>query len=153
MSGEAYTLDTNVLVYSIDRAAGPRHETAKAIMSRAAVGSCCLTLQSVSEFYVVVTRKGMMRPAEAVPIAEAMIGLFRSATASSNSVRSALSIAASGRASYWDALLLATAAEAGCTAILTEDLADGTTLAGVRIINPFAGAALSPAAETLLRVA
>jgi predicted nucleic acid-binding protein len=43
-----------------------------------------------------------------------------------------------------------TAAEAGCTAIFTEDLADGTELAGVRIINPFAGPALSAAAEALL---
>jgi predicted nucleic acid-binding protein len=47
-------------------------------------------------------------------------------------------------------VLIHTAAEAGCSAILTEDLADGATLAGVRIINPFAGAALSPAAEALL---
>ena len=58
--------------------------------------------------------------------------------------------ATSGRASYWDALLILTAAEAGCAAILTEDLADGTELAGVRIINPFAGAALSTAAAALL---
>ena len=43
-----------------------------------------------------------------------------------------------------------TAAEAGCTAILTEDLADDSTLAGVRVINPFAGTSLSAAAEALL---
>jgi len=36
-----------------------------------------------------------------------------------------------------DALLLATAGEAGCRIILTEDLADGADLAGVRIRNPF----------------
>ena len=48
--------------------------------------------------------------------------------------------AVAGRASYWDALLVATAAEAGCRLILTEDLADGTTLGGVAIHNPFAAA-------------
>jgi predicted nucleic acid-binding protein len=37
-------------------------------------------------------------------------------------------------------LLVATAAEAGCRLILTEDLADGTTLGGVAIHNPFATA-------------
>lgn len=42
---------------------------------------------------------------------------------------------------------MVTTAEAGCTVILTEGLADGATLAGVRIVNPFAGAFLSPAAE------
>ena len=45
-----------------------------------------------------------------------------------------------GRASYWDALLVATAGEAGCTLILTEDLTDGAVLSGVEIHNPFAAA-------------
>jgi predicted nucleic acid-binding protein len=49
-------------------------------------------------------------------------------------------------------LLVHTAAEAGCTAILTEDLATGTTMAGIQVINPFAGAALSAAAEAVLAI-
>jgi predicted nucleic acid-binding protein len=53
-------------------------------------------------------------------------------------VRGALGEAASGRASYWDALLVATAAEAGCVAIITEDLADGAAVGDVRIRHPFA---------------
>lgn len=61
-------------------------------------------------------------------------------------------LATSGGASYWNALLVHTAAEAGCTAILTEDLADNTSLAGVQIGNPFAGAALSAAAEAILSI-
>ena len=46
---------------------------------------------------------------------------------------------------------MATAAEAGCSAILTEDLADGTVLGGVRVINPFSAFGLSEAADRLLR--
>ena len=34
-------------------------------------------------------------------------------------------------------MLIATAAEAGCTLILTEDLRDGATFKGVSIHNPF----------------
>jgi predicted nucleic acid-binding protein len=111
---------------------------------------CCLTLQSISEFYAVVTRKGKMPPAEGVRIAEWMISLFQTVTASADAVRAALRLAASGQASYWDALLLHTAAEAGCAAILTEDLGDQTVVAGLRIINPFADGALAPAADALL---
>ncbi|HMD62718.1 MAG TPA: hypothetical protein VKF83_01930 [Stellaceae bacterium] len=37
-----------------------------------------------------------------------------------------------------DALLVATAAEAGCNIVLTEDMSDGRILRGVRIHNPFA---------------
>ena len=150
MSGEAFTLDTNILVYSVDRTAGAHHMIAKEIMERAALAPCCLTLQAISEFYAVVTRKGVMPPADAVRFAEAALTLFRVATASAGGVRTALAMAASGRASYWDALLVATAAEAGCTAILTEDLADGSSLAGVRVINPFDGTRLATAAEALL---
>ena len=150
-SDKIYTLDTNVLVYSIDRAAGRRHETAKHIMTLAAVGPCCLTLQSISEFYAVATRKGMLRPVEAVPIAEAMIHLFRIAAASTTAVRAALSTAAAGLASYWDALLVMTAAEAGCTTVLSEDMSDGSVLGGVRILNPFARRGISPAAEAILK--
>ena len=59
--------------------------------------------------------------------------------------------AVAGRASYWDALLIATAAEAGCTLILTEDLQDGTKLAGVEIHNPFdPGGGLTARARRLL---
>lgn len=151
MSAEPFTLDTNILVYSIDRRAGARHETAKAILSRAALARCHLTLQAISEFYAVVTRKGVVPPIEARQIAEAMMDVFPVCAASEAAVRAALGLAASGRAAYWDALLLATAAEAGCTAMLTEDMADGMTLAGVRVINPFAGAGLGAATETLLR--
>ena len=121
-------------------------------MRLAALGPCCLTLQSVSEFFTVATRKAMMRPVEAVRIAEAMLDLFPTVAASAGAGRTALTTAASGRASYWDALLVNTAAEAGCTAILTEDLSDGTTLAGIRVINPFAGASLSAAAKALLAI-
>jgi len=150
MNGETFTLDTNILVYSVDLTAGTRHETARQIMHRAALASCRLTLQAVSEFYAVATRKGMMPPLEAANFASAAIDLFRAVPASAGAVRAALATAASGRASYWDALLIHTAAEAGCTAILTEDLSDGSALAGVRIINPFAGGALSAAADALL---
>ena len=111
---------------------------------------CWLTLQSISEFYVVVTRNGMMPAAEARSVAETMIDLFRTAEPSAAAARTALAQAAAGRASYWDALLIATAAEVGCTAILTEDLADGTTLNGVRIINPFGERSLTAKASALL---
>jgi predicted nucleic acid-binding protein len=152
MSAETFTLDTNILVYSVDGSAGPRHDIARVIMERAALGPCWLTLQAISEFFFVVTRKGIMSRPEATPIAEAMIDLFPTVPTSAAAVRAALATASSGRASYWDALLVHTAAEAGCTAILTEDLAADSTLAGVRIVNPFGGATLSDAAEAVLAI-
>lgn len=150
MSGEPFTLDTNILVCSVDRTAGSRHEIARDIIERASMAGCWLTLQAISEFYAVVTRKGIMPRPDAARFAEAALDLFRTAPASDAAIRIALAAAGAGRASYWDALLVATAAEAGCTTILTEDLADGSVLCGVRIVNPFGGSALSPAAAAVL---
>jgi predicted nucleic acid-binding protein len=64
----------------------------------------------------------------------------------------ALDHVVAGRTSYWDGLLIATAAEAGCSSILTEDLADGTILSGVKVINPFTSGGISEAADHVLTV-
>lgn len=39
--------------------------------------------------------------------------------------------------SYWDALILEAAVASGCTEVVTEDLATGSTLRGLRITNLF----------------
>jgi len=133
-----FTLDTNLLVYSVDNAAGARHRAALEIVDRAIETECWLTLQALGEFYAAVTRKGIVPPAEAASQAADWLELFPTVAASAAAIRVALADAAVGRASYWDALLVATAAEAGCTIVLTEDMSDGSTFGGLRIHNPFA---------------
>jgi predicted nucleic acid-binding protein len=78
-----------------------------------------------------------MASADAARIAGYWLDVFPNAAESADAVRDALVSATEARASYWDALPVATAAEAGCTVILTEDLAAGTTMHGVQILNPF----------------
>jgi predicted nucleic acid-binding protein len=150
MSGERFTLDTNVLVYSVDGQAGPRRIIAAEIIEKAVLRDCWLTLQAVSEFYASATRKGLVTAPDAAAQAEDWMTLFPCAAASPGAVRAALAAAAAGRAHYWDALLVATAAEAGCSFVLTEDMADGDSFAGVTVLNPFSGASLAPEARRLL---
>jgi predicted nucleic acid-binding protein len=137
-NGARFTLDTNLLVYSIDSAAEARHRLAREIVDRAVECECWLTLQALGEFYVAATRKGMTPPAEAAAQAADWLDLFPTVAASPSAIRTALAEAAAGRAFYWDALLVATAAEAGCTIVLTEDMSDGSVHGGVRVHNPFA---------------
>jgi predicted nucleic acid-binding protein len=150
MSDERFTLDTNILVYGLDRRADVRHTLAVEIIRQARNCDCWLTLQSVSEFYAAATRKRIIAPTEAAAQANDWLDMFPSIPASATAVRTALASAATGRASYWDALLTATAAEAGCVAILTEDLSDGTHLYGLRVVRPFDGEHLTQAARDLL---
>jgi predicted nucleic acid-binding protein len=135
-----FTLDTNILVYSVDTLEPVRHPLAIEIIRRAAYADCILTYQALSEFYWVSTRKSLVRIERAAELVNRWLSVFPCAAVSATAVRSALSLAAAGRASYWDALLVATAAEAGCSLVLTEDLADGGMLGGVAIHNPFAAA-------------
>ena len=39
--------------------------------------------------------------------------------------------------SYFDALIIAVAARAGATLLLTEDMQDGLEVGGLRLVNPF----------------
>ena len=90
---------------------------------------------------------------DAVAQAEDWLGAFRCIAASPAAVRTALNDATAGRASYWDALLIATAREAGCAVLLTEDLGDGTNFSGLRVHNPFAfSGGLSPLTRRLLNL-
>jgi predicted nucleic acid-binding protein len=146
-----FTLDTNLLVYSVDVDAGTRHQLALRIVDKAPDVDCWLTLQSLSEFYAVVMRKRLMPAADAAAQVNDWLSFFPVIAVSANAVRTALTDAVAGRASYWDALLVATAAEAGCAVILTEDLAHGTRLGGVEIHNPFdPGGGLTARAQRLL---
>lgn len=150
MSAEPFSLDTNILVYAFDSAAGPRHALAGEIVTRAAARDCRLTLQALSEFYVVVTRKGIVPGGEAGAQVEDWLLLFPTLAPTATAIRSAVALASAGRASYWDALLVATAAEGGCRTLLSEDMANRGRLGAVTVINPFDGAALAGPAERLL---
>lgn len=146
-----FTLDTNLLVYAVDGDGGWRHSASVEVILSAARQDCWLTLQAISEFYVVVTRKGYASPTVAANTASDWLQAFPSAVPTVSAVRAALTHAVAGRASYWDALMIATAAEGGCAVILTEDMADGSRLGGVEIHNPFdPGGGLTARARQLL---
>jgi predicted nucleic acid-binding protein len=81
-----FTLDTNILVYSIDSAAGARHDLAAEIVDRAAEQPCWLTLQSIGEFYAAVTRKGIVPRVDAAGQANDWLEMFPSIGASDTSV-------------------------------------------------------------------
>ena len=113
MSAEWFTLDTNILVYALDIRAGSHRHLADRIIGLALQRDCRLTLQAVSEFYAATIRKRLVPVNEAAAQAEDWLSLFPIVTASPDSVRHAVRLASAGQASYWDALLLASAAEAG----------------------------------------
>jgi predicted nucleic acid-binding protein len=150
MTAERFSLDTNVLVYSADRDAGVRHALACEIVERAARRPCVLIVQALGEFYRAVTRKRIVPEAEAATQVDEWLELFPTAAADARGLRAALRAAHGGRFSFWDALFLATAAEAGCAAVISEDFHDGARMGAVVVRHPFKNEKLTDAVQRLL---
>ena len=150
-----FTLDSNILVYTADGRDPTRQETALLIMSRASLSECVLVPQALSEFFYAVTRKAIMPRSVAADQVRDWLRLFPiTPGASADALQSALDPAVTGRFQFYDALLLATARAAGCGVVISEDMADGAELDGLRIIAAFApDGRISPGAEALLPAA
>lgn len=150
MSAERFTLDTNILVYALDARDGRKRDLAAHIIATAAALDCPLALQVVGEFYAAATSKLKLEAKDAAARAAQLIVAFDTFGYSVHAVRAALEQAPKSRFSYWDGVLLASAAEAGCTTILSEDMADGARFGSIAVANPFRRDGLAPHAKVVL---
>jgi predicted nucleic acid-binding protein len=131
-------LDTNILVYALDEKEPEKRDTARRLLSSAGQGEFVLSTQILSEFYTVVTRK----LAEPIPEATAaavvdQLSVNPIVPLDSTLVKAAIQTSRSSQLSYWDGLIVASAAAGGCERLLTEDLNDGQLIGSVRVENPF----------------
>jgi predicted nucleic acid-binding protein len=136
-SDELISLDTNILVYSVDLDAGPKHETAIEIFRLVTPDNCVLSLQSLSEFFAAVTRKKLMPIDDATAQLDDWQQFFPVVAFAATTFRRAVKAVKRYKLSFWDAMLWATVREAGARILLSEDFQDGQLLDGVRIANPF----------------
>jgi predicted nucleic acid-binding protein len=131
------SLDANVLVYAADSQAGKRHRAAAQLVRRAGRADSFLTLQTLGEFFHVVTRKGKVAPADATSVVESLQATFPIKAADSGILAAALPAVLQHGLPFWDAMLWATVQQAGCQILLTEDFQDGRKLGAVTFVNPF----------------
>jgi predicted nucleic acid-binding protein len=152
MSAKRFCLDSNVLVYAFDFRDPAKQAVAEQLVRDAALCDCTVGLQSIGEFYTacIKPKNKLLSPANAAREAMLLLALFPTFPATANAHRIAAREAAAGRLSYWDAVLLASAAEAGCVLLLSEDMADGARLGPITVRNPFGPGGLSPAATAAL---
>lgn len=153
MSAERLSIDANVFVYAVDRKAGTKHRIAREIVRRSPLVDNTIALQVLGEFFVASTRRYNMTREDAATLARSWSTAYAICTASAAALHRALGEAAAGRHQYWDALLLATLREAGCTVLLSEDMQHGADYDGVRMLNPFLGDELPDDIAALLDVA
>ena len=140
MSADRQFVDTNVLVYAHDVSAGAKRERAHDLLASLwASGEGCLSVQVLQEFYVTVTRK-VARPwgPEAAAQAVADLGRWKTHAPQPQDVLEAIQLHGRTRISFWDAMILHSAAALDCRVLWSEDLKPGRSAAGVVVENPFA---------------
>jgi predicted nucleic acid-binding protein len=100
-----------------------------------------LSVQVLHEFYVNVTRK--IRTPVSKAEARAVVGTYIAwcVQPETGDVDGAFRIEDEAGISFWDALIVATAARSGATRVLSEDLNPGQIISGVTMVNPFAAPA------------
>lgn len=137
MTGRIF-LDTNVLLYSISRAADEKAKRERAIelLDRA---DCTLSVQVLQEFYVQATRASRADPLRH-DIAAGLVRAWLRFEVQDTTVAvlmGALEIKSAHGFSYWDSAIVAAARALGCRELYTEDLSHGRLIEGIAIINPF----------------
>ncbi len=145
------TADTNVFFYLSDDHDQAKQQTAISVSGALEFYGARIALQVVGELQNSLHRKLKLPPWQASQASYNLLQAFDCFTYTRRAVERALQLSASGQLSYWDALLVSSAQEAGCDVLLTEDMQDGANLLGVEIVNPFGkDGALTPRARELL---
>ncbi|AUB81874.1 PIN domain-containing protein [Candidatus Thiodictyon syntrophicum] len=137
MTGQRFSVDTNILIYSIDKDAGTRHQQSRIILDALADADCVLTLQALPEFFNAVTRKDKMSRVEAADTVRDWMELFPVAAADGRTLADAMRLRIDHDFAFWDAMLVQAARAAGVTRLLTEDMQDGRVIGTMRLENPF----------------
>lgn len=137
-------LDTNIVVYAFDAADRAKQRRALAVLAENP--DATISTQVLLEWFVSVTRKltPPLPPSQAQAALESLARLSV-VPADTELVIRASRTAVDHQLSIWDAMVIEAAALAGCRTLMTEDLTDGQTIRGVRIVNPFLA---SPGEET-----
>jgi predicted nucleic acid-binding protein len=137
MSNQRFSIDTNILVYSIDKDAGDRHDQSRILVDALVERDCVLALQALAEFFHAVTRKDKMPNDDAAAMVRDWMELFPVAAADGRSLGEAMKLKNEHGFAFWDAMLVQATRAAGVTRLLTEDMQDGRNIGPLRLENPF----------------
>lgn len=125
-------IDTNVLVYA--QGSGAKSETARQVILAGGV----ISVQVLNEFAAVLSRKLRVEwevIADALADVRGTLGPVRPLDVRTH--RHAVDLARLHGFSFYDALIVASALDAGCGTLLTEDLQAGRRVGRLTIVNPF----------------
>jgi predicted nucleic acid-binding protein len=138
---EIIALDTNILLYAVDKSAGKKHELCKELLTDGFRGNVTyfVPVQALSEFFYVISRGKVKADIDyAEEIVRYIIELPNFITAAANefSTLEAIQLHKKFGTHYWDALIIAVMRTSKVNRIYTENTKH-TDIAGIEAINPF----------------
>jgi len=133
-------IDSNVFVYLFDHGDTHRRDVAREIVERGiADGSAAISFQVVQEVLNVTTHK-MERPltgTDAIAFFDTVLAPLWAVYPSGDLYRRAVEVKIRYGFGFYDSLIVASALEAGCTRLLSEDLPNGQLIDTLTVENPF----------------
>ena len=131
-------LDTNILVYAEGLNGLIKKQATLELVQKLPQDLIVLPAQVLGELFNVLVRRAERSPEEARSSVLSWRDSYDVADTTAKIVIAATDLASQHRLGIWDSVILATAADAGCRLLLSEDMQDGFTCTGVTVANPFA---------------
>jgi predicted nucleic acid-binding protein len=124
--------DTNILVYAQEK--GGKGDRSRALLA----GGGKLSIQVLNEFAAVSRRKQQRDwPEIAEAIADMLTVVDPPLALTLDLHNAARALASDHGLSFYDALIVAAAIEAGCDTLFSEDLQNGRSFGRLTVVNPF----------------
>ena len=135
---DKYFVDTNILMYAHDKAAGAKHERARALVEELWRDRTGVVSTQVLQELAVNLRRKAGRPLDGKGTREIIADYltWQVVVNGGESILEALDLEARCQISFWDALVVQSAHASGAEVLYSEDLSDGQTYGSVRVINP-----------------
>ena len=135
---DKYFVDTNILVYAHDRSTGVKHLRAKVLVEQLwDSGNGVLSTQVLQELCINIRRKaGNPLPVDEVRLLIREYSTWEVVTNTPATVLKALDLEMRYKTSFWDALILQAAEDAGASILYSEDMAAGQHYGAIQVVNP-----------------
>lgn len=131
-------LDTNILVYSVDRRDLAKHERAQDLVDLCMRdGSGVISTQVLQEFASVALTKLLQKP-DVVRAELLLLESLEVVQVTPGLIRRALDLHILHQINYWDGAILAAAEAARCSRLWSEDFTPGSLYGLLRVENPLA---------------
>jgi predicted nucleic acid-binding protein len=135
---DRYFVDTNILMYAHDTAAGEKHVRAKALVEQLWRDRTGVVSTQVLQELSVNLRKKTRRPLDAKTTRDIVADYlaWQVVVNGGESILEAIDLEARYQISFWDALIVQAAESSGASTLYSEDLSSGQIYRGVRVVNP-----------------